>query len=159
MEQQVGSLNYAFIGGRAIEAPQLHNICISIDEYELMGQWTQWEWLNITNEVLQSRGCQNKGETTRRAIHKQIILLETNIQRGKSDVFESSARCRRQQRQTENAALGVSQQRFENENSSQKVGQSVLQGYNRQVHGSNGLNPAQPRSASLGFDPNPSTEA
>ena len=120
MEQHVGRLNYAFLVGRAIEAPQLHNICISIDEYELMGQWNQWEWLNVIN------------------------MLETSTQRRKSNIFKLCPRCRCQQQRTENAFVGDSPQRRENENDCQKdLGQSVLQGYKRQVQGSNGPNAAQ----------------
>ena len=43
IEQHVARLNYTFFEGRALEAPKLHNMGLSIDEYGLMGQWDDWE--------------------------------------------------------------------------------------------------------------------
>ena len=59
IEQHVEKLNYVFSKGRAIEAPKLHNISISIDEYGLMGQWENWEWLNVIQEATRGRSSQS----------------------------------------------------------------------------------------------------
>ena len=53
IEQHVAKLAYTFEGGRALEAPKLHNVSISIDEYELLGKYTEWEWLQLIKNSIQ----------------------------------------------------------------------------------------------------------
>ena len=46
-EKHLAKLNYEFTDGRAREAPKLHSIIVSMYEYNLMGLWTPWEWLDV----------------------------------------------------------------------------------------------------------------
>ena len=63
IEQHVAKLNYASAEGRACEAPKLHNVSMSIDEYQLLGQWRKWEWLDtITNTIEQKKYKGSKQE-------------------------------------------------------------------------------------------------
>ena len=55
IEQHVAKLNYVSTEGRASEAPKLHNVSISIDEYELLGQWRRWEWLDVIDNSVQNK--------------------------------------------------------------------------------------------------------
>ena len=52
IDQHVGTLKREFTEGRALDAPQLHNLSMSIDEYNLMGLWKNWEWLDVIEEAM-----------------------------------------------------------------------------------------------------------
>ena len=143
-------LGYRFIEGRSVQAPQLHMVSQSIDEYYHGDSWRQCEWVQTVIDYVsttengrdsRARGgglnsiyCSSKGSRTRKKVREDIDLCEVDTQRGKSDVFEPSTECQRQQRH-----------RGENESGNQDdLGQLVLRGSKRQVQGSNGSNPAQP---------------
>ena len=35
-----------------MEAPKLHNVSMSIDEYNLMGLWKIWEWMDVITDAV-----------------------------------------------------------------------------------------------------------
>ena len=47
IEQHLQRLGCEIIEGRADEAPKLHNVSMSMDEYNLVGVWKPWEWLDV----------------------------------------------------------------------------------------------------------------
>ena len=77
IDQHVRELQYKFSDGRAAEAPKLYNINISIDEYQMMGLWSPWEWLDvITDAVIQNS---NKIKNYGRAIdYKREVNILSN---------------------------------------------------------------------------------
>ena len=113
IEQHVAKLNYIVEEGKASEAPKFHNVSISIDECELLGQGGEWEWLQLIKNSIQHDDNKKRKQEKQRWCRGEINLCERGI------------------RSTDWVT--------ENRNSSQSdLGQSVLRGFRRRVKGSNG---------------------
>ena len=115
-ERHLEKLQCEFATGRAEEAPQLHSVSMSIDEYNLMGLWEPWEWIDVITYVVTKKSTKLDARSNPR-----LCAGEINVLCGHGGSLE----------------------------------QSVLQGYKRQVHGVQRVEP-RPAWPSLGFDPNPS---
>ena len=50
-------LNCELANGRADEAPKLHNISISLDEYNMMGLWKQWRWIDVITGAIENKSA------------------------------------------------------------------------------------------------------
>ena len=74
IEQHVARLNYMFTEGRASDAPTFHNVSISIDECEFLGQWRQWEWLATINHT-----AQNNDNKTHVKENKELCRGDINV--------------------------------------------------------------------------------
>ena len=119
IEQHVATLKYTFADGRTSEGPKVNNVSISIDEYEPIGQWKEWEWSHMINSCVQVNGDGTQKNNNGKLCRGEINLCKRSIQ--------------------------TTHYTTESRNSSHlDLGQSVLQGYKRQVQGFNGLQPALP---------------
>ena len=74
MGQHLKKLKCELTEGRANEAPKLHNISISIDEYNTMGSWRQWEWLDVITGAIE-----NRSPKVQKFKGKELIVGEINI--------------------------------------------------------------------------------
>ena len=124
IEQHVAKLNYAFTDGRASEAPKLDNVSISIDEYNLMGQWGEWEWLDVINNSTQNHKCGDPKQKEKKMCLGIINLCYPN---------DSSMQRRTMIRNSNQIGLG----------------HQVLRGFQRRVEGSSGTSMPTGRSAQL----------
>ena len=115
------TLAYRFTTGRAEEAPQLHKLSQSRDDYEYGPNDEACEWVNGIMQAVQQVWSRR-----RRA---------NNNNRGEIWICHESQRIRHKQQEVAERLRAVADD----------LGQLVLQGRKRPVQGSNGLNPAQPR--------------
>ena len=77
MERHLTKLKHEFARGRATEAPKLNNISVSIDEYNLMGWWRSWEWLDPTEDAIKHQSTK-----TRRSSRNKMCAGEFNVLHG-----------------------------------------------------------------------------
>ena len=52
IEQHLHKLKFEFAEGRAAEAPKPQHVSMSIDEYNMMGLWRPWKWLDVIIEAV-----------------------------------------------------------------------------------------------------------
>ena len=73
--QHLQRLNSKFIEGRANEALKLHNISISLDEYNLMGTRRQWEWLGVIADAVRHKSSKVQGYKQRRSYGGDLNIV------------------------------------------------------------------------------------
>ena len=74
-ERHLEKLQYEFTTGRAEEALQLHNISVSIDEYNLMGLWKPWEWIDVITYAVTRKSAKPDERSNPRLCAGEINVL------------------------------------------------------------------------------------
>ena len=128
-------LGYTMVGGRSAEAPQLHMLAQSIDEYTYGSVHEMCEWVQIIIDKFNEQWSPHRRQSARKICKSS---------RGEVNSVTS--------------AYNGPHWRQCNSDILMDLGQLVLQGCKREVHGDQRTE-FRPASPSLGFDPNPSAEA
>ena len=127
------NLGYKAIGGRSNEAPNLHYISMSMDEYQCGGNTKEWKWL----KCLQRRDNEHVRSKKHKTYIGELDVLSGEIGR---DMWPSSRRTIDRQRTQQMTGIGP----------------QVVWGYTWQVQGYTGSNSAQldhPQGSTLTFQP------
>ena len=75
IERHLGKLRSEFTIGRAEEAPKLHSVSMSIDEYNFMGLRKPWEWLDVITEAVKHESAKPSRSLNQRMCKGEINVL------------------------------------------------------------------------------------
>ena len=57
IEHYLRKLKFEFIEGRAAEAPKLEHVSMSVEEYNMMGLWRPWRWLDVITKAMKKESA------------------------------------------------------------------------------------------------------